>query len=175
MPRPAHTEGDRVQDEPEPQVLVVAFPRRHLGPAAAVCSEAGRVTIPVGGPGDLDRTASGTEVLLIVTGEDEVSAATWHAVFERRVDPPAGVLPDGLPATWVAEHGAATVAERAVPHDEDDEDDDERVGPQSFFEARALEELPKDAWVFANELVRKQDRGGRAFLPRAPRLIRRPA
>jgi hypothetical protein len=163
-----------MQDGTPPQVLVVALPRRHLAPAETVCRERGLVTIPAGGPGDLDRADPGTEVLVIVSGEDEVPAATWHAVFERRVEPAAGALPEGLPSTWVEEHGAAATA--AAPADlEEDEDDEERIGPQAFFEVRALKELPKHDWVFANELVRKQDRGGRAFLPRAPRLIRRPA
>jgi hypothetical protein len=165
-----------MQDGTPAQVLVVALPRRHLGPAAALCHDRGGVTIPAGGPGDLDRTDPATEVLVIVTGEDEVPAATWHAVFERRVTPAAGTLPDGLPPTWVEEHGAAaTTAAPADLEEEEEDDDDDRVGPQAFFEVRALEELPKRAWVFANELVPKQERAGRAFLPRAPRLIRRPA
>jgi hypothetical protein len=164
-----------MQDGTPPQVLVVALPRRHLAPAETVCRERGLVTVPAGGPGDLDRADPGTEVLVIVSGEDEVPAATWHAVFERRVEPVEGTLPEGLPSTWVEEHGAAATAAPPADLEEEDEDDDERIGPQAFFEVRALEELPKRAWVFANELVRKQDRGGRAFLPRAPRLIRRPA
>jgi hypothetical protein len=164
-----------MQDGTPPQALVVALPRRHLGPAESVCRERGLVTIPAGGPGDLDRANPGIEVLVIVSGEDEVPAATWHAVFERRVEPAEGTLPEGLPSTWVEEHGAAATAAAPADLEEEDEDDDERIGPQAFFEVRALEELPKRAWVFANELVRKQDRGGRAFRPRAPRLIRRPA
>ena len=58
--------------------------------------------------------------------------------------------------------------------DEDDEDKDD-AGPQCYFEVERLEPIPKEGWVFANELVRKQERGGRAFFPRAPRLIRPPA
>jgi hypothetical protein len=164
-----------MQDATSSQVLVVALPRRHLGPADKVCRERGHVTVPAGSPGDLDRTDPETEVLLIVTGDDEVAAATWGAVFVRRVEPPEGTLPDSLPPTWVEEHGAAAVSAPPVVVDDDEDDDEDRVGPQAFFEIRALGELPKHDWVFANELVRKQDRGGRAFLPREPRLIRRPA
>jgi hypothetical protein len=162
-------------DGTEDHVLVVALPRRHLGAAEAVARDQGRVTIPAGGPGDLDRTPPGTEVLVIVTGPDEVPASTWHAVFVERLDPPAGTVPDGLPPTWVEEHGAAAAAAMSAVVTDEDNDDDDRVGPQAFFVVEALAELPKHDWVFANELVRKQDRGGRAFVPRAPRLIRRPA
>lgn len=159
----------------EPQVLVVGFPRRHLAAAEPVAREEGRVTIPAGGPGDLDRTVPGTEVLVIVTGPDEVPAATWHARFVGRLEPDAGSLPAALPPTWVEEHGSTAVAARASEDEDEDDGDEDRVGPQAFFAVEELEELPKRDWVFANELVRKQDRGGRAFLPREPRLIRRPA
>ena len=37
--------------------------------------------------------------------------------------------------------------------------------------ARARARAPQRAWVFANELVPKQQRGGRTFVPRTPRLI----
>jgi hypothetical protein len=172
--------GDQDATASDERALVVAMPRRHLDAAAALCRDRGRVTIPAGGPGDLDRTAPGTEVLVLVIGEDEVPAVTWRATFLARVEPEAGRLPDRLPATWVREHGGAApgpgAAEPALGVDDDeDEDEEDRAGPQAFFEVRGLEALPTSAWVFANELVRKQDRGGRAFLPRVPRLIRRPA
>jgi hypothetical protein len=34
--------------------------------------------------------------------------------------------------------------------------------------------LPREEWVFANELVPKQRRGGRTFEPHAPVLVARP-
>ena len=128
-----------MQDGAEPQVLVVGFPRRHLSAAVAVARAEGRVTIPAGGPGDLDRAVPGTEVLLIVTGPEEVPAATWHARFVTRIEPEAGSLPEGLPPTWAEEHGAALVG--ATPGreagEDDEEDEEDGVGPQAFFEVRA--------------------------------------
>jgi hypothetical protein len=38
-----------------------------------------------------------------------------------------------------------------------------------------LRELPMQEWVFTNELVGKQRRGGRTFFPRVPTLVRPPA
>jgi hypothetical protein len=59
--------------------------------------------------------------------------------------------------------------------DEDDEDeedeDDDLPGPQSFLRVTALAPIPRDRWIFANELVPKQRRGGRSFVPPVPRLI----
>jgi hypothetical protein len=40
---------------------------------------------------------------------------------------------------------------------------------------RSLSELPKEAWTFVNELVPKQERGGRSYFPRTPRLVERPS
>ena len=91
---------------------------------------------------------------------------------------PGDPWPQGLPATWIEEHGegdAPSMEPVPPPDDEvdDEEDDDEDlVGPQSFFRVRALVQSPKREWVHANELVPKQQRGGRAFVPRTPRLIR---
>jgi hypothetical protein len=160
------------------------MPARHLEAAGLVCDEAGVVTLPAGGPGDLDDSTDGLTVLVIVTeaGEAEVPAVTWRAVFEARVPHrPGDPWPQGLPATWIDERRQSDAAETVRPlpppdpddDDEDDEDDDEDlVGPQSFFRVRALVPSPKHEWVHANELVPKQQRGGRTFVPRTPRLIR---
>jgi hypothetical protein len=116
----------------------------------------------------------GTQVLLIISGEDAVPAATWRATLVRRIEPPDDGFPDRLPPSWLEER--QVTSDVPVPDDSDDDDRDETaVGPQSYFEVERLEQLPKQDWVFANELVRKQERGGRAFFPRAPRLIRTPA
>lgn len=137
--------------------------------AVSVCAREGRVVIPAGSPGDLDDAATGIDVLLMISGVDAVPAVTWRATFLRRVAPEATDLTDLLPPTWIEERRAA-----AADADPGVDEDDER-GPQSFFEVEGLEPLPKHEWIFANELVRKQERGGRAFFPRAPRLIRAPA
>ena len=166
------------------RALLVAMPARHLEAARLVCDEAGVVTLPAGGPGDLDDATDGLTVLVIVTeaGEAEVPAATWRAVFEAGVSHrPGDPWPQGLPATWIKEHAetGAPPMEAVQPPDDDDEgdeddedDDEDLVGPQSFFRVRELVPSPKHEWVHANELVPKQQRGGRTFVPRTPRLIR---
>jgi len=159
------------------------MPLRHLEAASAVCEQTGSATLPAGGPGDLDDARTGATVLVIATeaGDAEVPAATWRGVLEGRVPhQPGDPLPGGLPDTWVEEHarsvaGSPSQDERSsVPDDEeeeDDDDDDDVVGPQTFFRVRALAPSPRKEWVHANELVPKQQRGGRTFLPRTPRLI----
>jgi hypothetical protein len=151
-------------------VLVAALPRRHLPSAVETERASGRVVLPAGSPGDLARTEAGTRVLLILAGPDELPAATWTATFVRQVLPEPGAVPDLAPPTWVAEHGSRAID--PAPPSEGEDDDDDAAGPQSYFEVVHLVELPREDWVFANELVRKQERGGRAFLPRAPRLVR---
>ena len=107
----------------------------------------------------------------MISGQDAVPAATWRATLVRRIEPADDGFPDGLPPSWLEDR--LSTGEPAIATDDDDEQDD--TGPQSYFEVERLEPLPKEGWVFANELVRKQERGGRSFFPRAPRLIRPPA
>jgi peptidoglycan hydrolase-like protein with peptidoglycan-binding domain len=163
------------------RALLVAMPLRHLD--AADASEGPTVTLPAGGPGDLDDTPPGTPVLVIATeaGDAEVPAATWSATFQGRVRyEPGSPWPPDVPPTWVEEHPAPEPPTADVVHpdededEDDDEEDDEAVGPQSFFRISGLARVPRSDWVFANELVPKQERGGRTFVPRAPRLIARP-
>jgi hypothetical protein len=170
------------------QALLIAIPVRHLESARDLAGE--RVVLPVGGPGDLNATAPGAPVLVMPTDQDdtEISAATWRATFVRRVPyEPGSPWPDGLPASWTAEHPApvpepapATARPDDDPDDPDDledfndvndVDDDEGVGPQSFLEVAELAPLPRQEWLFANELVGKQARGGRYFRPRVPTLV----
>jgi hypothetical protein len=190
----AESRGVTVSDDDE-KALLIAMPLRHLESAVAAGAEA--VVLPAGGPGDLDAVAAGMEVVVIVThaGEDEVPAATWHATFVRRVPyEPEEPWPAGLPATWVAEHPIADPVDVEAPardgeadeDDEDDEDDeyedddydeqddDDAVGPQSFLEVTHLRALPRHSWLFTNELVRKQARGGRSFRPRVPTIVNLP-
>jgi hypothetical protein len=163
---------------PDEQALLIAIPLRHLQATLEIPD--GRVVLPAGGPGDLDATSPGALVLVMPTDEDgsEISAATWRARFVRRVPyEPGSPWPDGLPASWTAEHPApppAPVPDAAGRDDDlDDLDDldDEDAGPQSFLEVLELGPLPRQEWVFANELVGKQARGGRYFRPRVPTLV----
>lgn len=152
------------------------MPSRHLEAARAACDEAGVVTLPAGGPGDLDDAHEGMTVLVIATdaGDAEVPAATWRAVFEGRVPHGSGdPWPPGLPDTWTEEHAwSGAVEVPPTPDPDHDEEEEGMFGPQSFFRVRALAPSPRGEWVYANELVPKQQRGGRTFVPRTPRVIR---
>jgi len=111
--------------------------------------------------------------------EQEVPAVTWRAEFAGIVPAPAGSFPEGLPAEWIAEREADAATPHEVPRSAfGDDDDEEEVltaeDGQTFFRVRALGELPRSEWVFVNELVPKQERGGRTFFPRTPRLVDRP-
>ena len=159
--------------------LVLAVPGRHLASAAEGCRERGWTVLPAGGPGDLDRAPGGTRVLVIVSDDlERMPGATWSAVFTERI--PHGSpepWPDGVPATWAAEHAEVPDVAAGPPSndpddDDDDDDDDDAAGPQAFLRVTDLAPLPRERWVHANELVPKQGRGGRAFLPRTPRLVR---
>jgi hypothetical protein len=129
-------------------------------------------------------------VLVIETEDDEAApAATWRAVFDGRVPHvPGEPWPPGLPQTWTEERriaGDAAAADDVEDAGDDDpledledledldeDDEDGSIGPQSFFRVRMLEPMPQSDWVFANELVPKQERRGRTFVPRTPRSIR---
>ena len=98
-------------------------------------------------------------------------------IGRRRSDPD----PEGLPASWVEERRTRVAAPRdEVPvspfGDDEDEDDveDTHESVQVYLDVRDLRPLDKQEWLFTNELVRKQERGGRTFFPRTPRLIRAP-
>jgi hypothetical protein len=168
----------------EDRALLMAVPLRHLESATPELA-----TLPAGGPGDLDAAAEGLTVVLMATeaGDAEVPAATWRATFVRRVaHEPGTPWPDGVPPTWADEHDVRAPTEDSSPppavprpddeddDDWDDDDDEEEELVQAFLEVSALEPLPRDEWVFANELVGKQARRGRSYLPRVPTLVSLP-
>ncbi len=166
----------------EERALLMAVPLRHL--EALVAAAPVPCVLPAGGPGDLDRATGGTPVLVMATdtGELDVPAATWRGWFVRRVAHDVGEpWPAGLPKTWVDEHPAPAAVDQPqermaveqVDPDEDDEDDEE-IGPQSFLEVTDLAPMPRESWVFANELVDKEARGGRSFRPRVPTMVALP-
>lgn len=163
----------------------MAVPLRHLESAAGP-----RATLPAGGIGDLEAAVPGQPVVVMATdaGDGEVPAATWRATFVRRVPHEIGTpWPDGVPPTWSDEHVApeagvdvdAPSDDDPAPEDPEDDwddwDDDEDDEVQSFLEVTDLEPLPRDEWLFANELVGKQARGGRSYRPRVPTLVTLPA
>ena len=166
------------------QALLIAIPVRHL--RSALDDPGATTVLPAGGPGDLDSASRGAVVLVMLADEEEdVAAATWAATFVRRVSyAPGAPWPDGLPPSWIEEHAPPEPPAPLDddPHDDLDDDpdddaddwDDDEVGPQSFLEVAELRELPRDEWLFANELVGKQARGGRAFRPRVPTIVALP-
>ncbi len=153
------------------RALLLAVPLRHLVSAAG--ATAGPAILPAGGPGDLDDASAGMPLMVMATdaGDAEVPAATWRATFVRRVPYDVGSpWPEGIPPTWSEEHPVPPAASPSGrTEDEDDEDDD--VGPQSFLAVSDLQPLPRDSWLFANELVGKQSRRGRSFRPRVPTIV----
>jgi hypothetical protein len=172
--------GSGAQPGTSELVLLVGMPLRHLQEAASICAARGSAVLPAGGQGDLVRMAKGTEVLLVATqaGEEQVPAATWTADFVGSVPVAAGTFPEGLPEGWVREWRAARSPAVDVPRspfgdDEDDEPLDPGAEP-NYFEVRSLTELPTAERIFVNELVPKQERGGRTYVPRSPRLVERP-
>jgi hypothetical protein len=152
-----------------PNALVVAMPERHLEAAATMPDP---IVLPAGSPGDLDRAELGWPVLLIPIGDEGAAAVRWRAEFLGRVAfEPGEPFPSGLPSTWLHEHHLGARSDPATLGTDDDGDDGDEGGPQSFFEVSGLARLPRSEWIFANELVPKQQRLGRSFLPRAPRAI----
>jgi hypothetical protein len=175
------------RDDPGPRsptsgyVLLVGMPLRHLIEAAGICRHSGSTVLPAGGAGDLGRAPFGTEVLFVASeaGERDVPAATWRAELIGIVSAAPGTFPDALPSGWIEERQAtrpaAPAAKRSPFGDSEDDEPQDLEAEQAYFEVRSLSELPTAAWVFVNELVPKQERGGRSYFPRAPRLLERPA
>jgi hypothetical protein len=161
--------------------LLAGMPLRYLREAAGICETTGTAVLPAGAQGDLARTRPGTEVLLMATqaGENEVPAATWSARFHGAIVAAADSYPDALPPSWVADRRTPQPEGRPVPRspfgDDEAVERSDDPGQQCYFEVGSLEELPRAAWVFVNELVPKQQRGGRTYVPRSPRLVERPA
>ncbi|HEY6567692.1 MAG TPA: hypothetical protein VI341_09250 [Actinomycetota bacterium] len=171
------------------RALLVVMPLEDLRSALTRAGADSGVVLPAGGPGDLGLVPAGTPVLLMASDPsgDEVPAATWRASLIGRVPhEPGDPYPERLPSTWLERHNPSTAADDASPVEDDaieetqhlDEDDDlddvESAGPQSFFEVTDLRELPKQEWLFVNELVGKQARGGRTFFARVPMMVRLP-
>jgi hypothetical protein len=137
--------------------------------------------LPVGGVGDLAAAAGVVTLLLVeVTDEGPRSAITWRG--ELASSTPLEPDPkDLLPPSWVARHPDAYELSRAGRANEeqaadevdgwDDWDDDERNAVQLFLPVTRLQQLPAAEWMFANELVPKQQRAGRRFAPRTPAVV----
>ena len=172
-------------DDRDERAVLMAVPLRHLRASTDAAGGAAHVVVlPAGGLGDLADAPSGLPVLVIATdaGDTEVTAATWRATIVGQVPYRQGdPWPEGIPATWadehpVPEHRAAPVGEDDLDDldDWDDEDEDEDDLVQTFLAVSGLAPLPRDEWIFANELVGKQARRGRSFRPRVPTIVSLP-
>jgi hypothetical protein len=178
---------------PEPPddryAILAAVPLRHLRSGLEVCADRGRVALPAAGRSDLEAALPGDAVYLYAyqVGDRPVPAATWRGELVRVVEAQDGEHPepDLTPPTWREERVAGHIATDPEPTDDDHDDqaandpadDDDLVGAgptEVFLEVRALRELDRREWLFTNELVRKQDRGARTFVPLAPVRVRLP-
>jgi hypothetical protein len=187
-----------VPEATDERALLIAIPLRHLESLAPSGDDP--VLLPAGGPGALDTAPAGLPVYVVATdaGDDEVPAATWRARYVGSAPyEPDSPWPDGLPDTWVAEHdsvpapdsgGARAAYEDGLGEDRGDDwdddwgddwgddwdefdEDDDDLAAQAFLVVSGLQQLPRESWLFTNELVRKQARRGRSFRPRVPTLV----
>jgi hypothetical protein len=175
---------------------VLSCPSDDLDALAEVLARSPIALLPVGGVGDLTAAAGISTLLLVeVTAEGPRSAITWRGRLglSTPLDPDPEQL---LPKSWVERHPDAYARSRqqhataqtqpadpagaANEWDSDDWDsddwddwaDDERFNAvQLFLPVMTLEQIPPEEWLFANELVPKQQRAGRRFAPRRPTLV----
>ena len=166
--------------------LFVAMPERHLVSAAAL--DAPTILLPVGRLGDLPRTPPGSHLYVVVLDDEGVAApaATWRGTFAGWTEPGEEQQGAAIPPTWLAEREAAAAegeddgdADGSADDGEDDEDDEgdednEERPRQVFIAAEGLSSLDRRDWVFANEVVPKQQRRARSFVPMTPTLARLP-
>ena len=160
--------------------LVLSCPSEDLASAAAVITAHGFALLPAGGEGDLGR-AAGLQLLYIVEVSDggPRSAATWCAHLGNSVPLSSPDPADVLPPSWVTRHPEAYSRSRTPDVGSGDgpseaelwDDEDEPSPVQVFVPVTNLRTLPRDQWIFTNELVRKQQRGGRRFAPRVPTMV----
>jgi len=163
--------------------LVLSCPSEDLASAAEVITAHGLALLPAGGEGDLGR-AVGLHLLYIVEISDDGprSAVTWCADLGDSVPLSSPDPVDVLPPSWVARHPDAysrsrTPDVRGSDHPTEAElwdDEDEPSPTQVFVPVTNLRSLPREQWIFTNELVRKQQRGGRRFAPRVPTMVALP-
>ena len=163
--------------------LFVAMPERHLVSAAAL--EAPTILLPVGRLGDLPRTPPGSHLYVVVLDDEGVAspAATWRGTFAGWTEPGEEEEGAAIPPTWLAEREAAAAEDEADDDDadatdetagDDEVEEDEDRPRQVFIACEGLSPLDRRDWVFANEVVPKQQRRARSFVPMTPTLVRLP-
>src|SRR5215207_11288406 len=148
-----------------PPCLVLSCPSDDLASAVEVITRHGLALIPVGGEGDLGRAAGLTLLYIVEVADDGPRpAATWCADLGISVPLSAPDPADVLPPSWVSRHPEAYSRSRTPdvpPSDGPSEaelwdDEDEPSPVQLFVPVTSLRSLPREQWIFTNELVRKQ-------------------
>ncbi|MEX2274682.1 MAG: hypothetical protein WEA10_03815 [Actinomycetota bacterium] len=186
IPPEAIDEPDETFGDDSQEVLLAAIALRHLQSGRDVCARRGSVALPVPETGEAASARSGTPVLIYASeaGDRKVPAATWRAMFigwtaaTEDGGHPAG--DDHVPPTVVvdrdrpADEPADDAPERDLGDEPDPDPDDESDGAAGFLEVTTLEQLPERDWVATNELVPKQERRARYFMPLGPRLVHLP-
>ena len=164
---------------PVSRALVLSFPSDDLAAARDLLDRSSLVLLPAGGVGDL-ALAAGIEVLLVIelTDDGPRSAVSWRGSLATS-SPLTDDLRGLLPATWLTRHPDAYQRSRTsgVTHEAPDVDEGEDVDPtptQIYLPVVSLTEVPRNEWIFTNELVPKQRRDGRRFAPRVPMLVELP-
>lgn len=163
------------------QALLLAFPVEDLYAAVAVEDRHGMALLPSGAVGDLATCGTVDRLYLLeILPTGVAPAASWLATLLPSLalrDPDPSEL---LPETWRERHPHAYPAARGesghlnAPAEIDPDDFPEAGEPdrqQVFLPVTRLAPIPRSEWLFTNELVRKQARGGRTFAPRVPTLI----
>lgn len=167
------------------QALLLACPSADLDGAAIVAATCGLALLPAGGVGDLERCTPLIPLYLVAIGEEGPQpAATWSARLLGSLSLVDPEPVDLLPPTWRERHADAYARARSTHHDghrpagaEDDDEEDGEDGEdprQLFIPVRGLAPMVQSEWLFTNELVPKQARGGRRFAPRVPTLVQLP-
>lgn len=165
-----------------PQAVVVSCPAEDLAGIGEVLARRQVALMPVGGVGDLGLAAGIADLLIIeVTDDGPRPAITWRAALGSTT--PLDVdLRELLPTSWLQRHpGAYERSREPTAHEPPTGDlawedaDDDPAPVQLFVPLSALEPLPHDCWLFTNELVPKQRRGGRWFAPATPVVVPAPA
>lgn len=177
--------------------LLLACPKADLEGAHALCLLRGFAVLPAGGAGDLRLAPLGATLFIVDVELDDDGASRPVARWRARLGAELPLDPEQfyelLPPTWMQRHPKAYERARAsgYPNDIDASEadpwerqwelDGEPVpnegnghGVQVFLPVTELAPMDTAEWIFTNELVPKQARRGRRFMPRIPTLVQLP-
>jgi hypothetical protein len=110
-----------------------------------------------------------------------VSVVTWRATFAASSDT---AEQEELPSSVRAElerdatdrirPPVAAITDPEIGDVPDPDPDEEDAAPTVYLRLRGLEPLPERERISTNELVPKQERHARFYMPREPRIVRLP-